>query len=193
MQIYLAGEEGATEEAKGEAEMCFSTLSDSLLGVLLWACLADLAGFYSWISARSWLFLATYLSFVHSSRLTVPHSCCLPKQSRQRSGAAVAGRDQGESAACSDISLAGKTQAGKLSDAFPAEIAMAPAVCLGVGHPVLSTWLSFLRRLLLLLLLPGRLLLTFLSLQRVEALREKSTRKSHLYLIFHFFIVHFSF
>lgn len=55
----------------------------------------------------------------------------------------MAGRDQGESAACSDISLAGKTQAGKLSDAFPAEIAMAPAVCLGVGHPVLSTWLSF--------------------------------------------------
>lgn len=75
----------------------------------------------------------------------MPHSCCHHEQSRQRSGAAAnAGRDQGESAACSDTSLPGKTQAGKLSDAFPAEIFMAPAVCLGgVGHPMLSTWLSF--------------------------------------------------
>lgn len=55
-------------------------------------------------------------------------------------------------------------------------------------------WVTLLTHLAWLFLeIPLLLLLTFLSLQRVVALREKSTRKSHLYLIFHFsfFIFHF--
>lgn len=53
-------------------------------------------------------------------------------------------------------------------------------------------WVTLLTHLAWLFLeIPLLLLLTFLSLQRVEALREKSTRKSHLYLIFHFFVFHF--